>query len=48
MKEHKITYNNEVLEGKIADHTHATEDDIAKKNTLILIPKNLNKVKNTE
>ena len=48
MKEHKITYNNEVLEGKLADRSHASADDIAKKNALILIAKNLNNVKTIE
>ena len=48
MKEFKITYNNEVLEEKIVDRTHATADDIAKMNALIFIAKNLDKVKNTE
>lgn len=48
MKEFKITYNNEVLEEKIVDRTHATADDITKMNALIFIAKNLDKVKNTE
>ena len=48
MKELKITYDNEVLEEKIADRSHASADDIAKNNALILIAKNLNKVKSTE
>ena len=48
MKKLKIIYDNKVLEGKIADRTHATADDIAKNNALIFTAKNLNKPKNTE
>jgi hypothetical protein len=48
MKENQLTYNNEILEGKLADRTLATKDDIARKNALILIAKNLNKAKNVE
>jgi hypothetical protein len=47
MKEHKITYNQEILEGKLADRAN-TKDDIARKNALILIAKNLNKTKSVE
>ena len=48
MKEHQITYNNEILDGKLADRSLASKDDIARKNTLILIAKNLNKAKSVE
>ena len=48
MKEHKVTFNNEILDGKLADRTLATKDDIARKNALILIAKNLNKAKSIE
>jgi hypothetical protein len=48
MKEHQITYNNEILDGKFADRTLVSKDDIARKNTIILIAKNLNKAKNVE
>jgi hypothetical protein len=48
MKENQITYNHEVLEGKLADRTHVSKDDIARKNALILIAKNLNKAKSIE
>ena len=48
MKEHQITYNHEILDGKLADRSHASKDDIARKNALILIAKNLNKAKGIE
>jgi hypothetical protein len=48
MKENQITYNYEILEGKLADRSHASKDDIARKNALILIAKNLNKTKSIE
>ena len=48
MKENKITFNHEILDGKLADRTIATKDDIARKNALILIAKNLNKSKSIE
>lgn len=48
MKENKLTYNNEVLDGKLADRSLAFKDDIARKNALILIARNLNKAKNIE
>jgi hypothetical protein len=48
MKKHQITFNHEVLEGKLADRSHASKDDIARKNALILIAKNLNKAKSIE
>lgn len=48
MKEHQITFNHEVLEGKLAGHSYASKDDIARKNALILIAKNLNKAKSIE
>ena len=47
MKEHQISYNHEILEGKLADRANA-KDDIARKNALILIAKNLNKTKSVE
>jgi hypothetical protein len=48
MKEHKISFNHEILEGKLADRSYASKDDIARKNALILIAKNLNKAKSIE
>ena len=48
MKEHQITYNHEILDGKLADRTIASKDDIARKNALIVIAKNLNKAKSTD
>ena len=48
MKENQLTYNNEVLDGKLADRSLTSKDDIARKNALILIAKNLNKAKNVE
>jgi hypothetical protein len=48
MKENQLTYNNEILDGKLADRSLASKDDIARKNALILIAKNLNKAKNVE
>jgi hypothetical protein len=48
MKENQLTYNNEILDGKLADRSLASKDDIARKNALILIAKNLNKAKSVE
>lgn len=48
MKENQLTFNHEILDGKLADRTIATKDDIARKNALILIAKNLNKAKSIE
>ena len=48
MKENQITYNHEILDGELADRTIASKDDIARKNALILIAKNLNKAKNMD
>ena len=48
IKEQQITFNNEVLDGRLADRTIASKDDIARKNALILIAKNLNKAKSME
>ena len=48
MKENQITFNHKILNGKLADRTIATKNDIAQKNALILIAKKLNKAKNIE
>ena len=48
MKEHQITYNNEILDGKSTNRSFASNDDIVKKNALILIAKHFNKAKNIE
>ena len=48
IKENKLTYNHEVLDGKLADRSLASKDDVARKNALILIAKNLNKAKSVE
>jgi len=48
MKEQQITYNHEILDGKLADRSQASKEDIAKMNALIIIAKNLNKVKSIE
>ena len=48
MKENQLTYNNEILDGKLVDRSLASKDDIARKNVLIFIAKNLNNAKNVE
>ena len=48
MKEYQITYNHEILDSKLADRSIASNDDIARKNALILIAKNLNKAKSMD
>ena len=45
---YKISLDNEIFEAKFTSRDKLTEDDKAKKNALILIVKNLNKVKDTE
>ena len=45
---YKISLDNEVLDAKFVMPVKLTEDEKAKKNALILIAKNLNKVKNIE
>ena len=45
---YKIPLNNEILDAKFTMREKLTEDDKAKKNALILIVKNLNKVKSIE
>ena len=44
----KISLDNEIFEAKFTSRDKLTEDDKARKNALILIVKNLNKVKDTE
>ena len=48
MKENQLTYNNEILDEKLADRSLTSKDDIARKNVLIFIAKNLNKTKSVE
>ena len=45
---YKIALNNEILDAKFIVREKLTEDDKAKKNALILIVKNLNKVKSVD
>lgn len=45
---YKISMYNEIMEAKFTTRDKLTEDDKAKKNALILIIRNLNKVKSTE
>ena len=45
---YKISMYNEIMEVKFTTRDKLTEDDKAKKNALILIIRNLNKVKSTE
>ena len=45
---YKISFDNEIFEAKFTSRDKLTEDDKARKNALILIVKNLNKVKDTE
>jgi hypothetical protein len=45
---YKISMYNEIMDAKFTSRDKLTEDDKAKKNALILIIRNLNKVKNTE
>lgn len=45
---YKISLDNEIFEAKFTSRDKFTEDDKARKNALILIVKNLNKVKDTE
>jgi hypothetical protein len=45
---YKISLDNEIFEAKFTSRDKLTEDDKARKNALILIVKNLNKVKDTE
>lgn len=45
---YKISMYNEIMEAKFTTWDKLTEDDKAKKNALILIIRNLNKVKSTE
>ena len=45
---YKISLHNEILEAKFTSRDKLTEDDKARKNALILIIRNLNKVKSTE
>ena len=44
---YKISLDNEIFEVKFTSRDKLTEDDKARKNALILIVKNLNKVKDT-
>jgi hypothetical protein len=48
MKENQFTYNNKILDGKLADRSLTSKNDIARKNALIPIAKNLNKAKNVQ
>ena len=45
---YKISIYNEIMEAKFTSRDKLTEDDKAKKNALILIIRNLNKIKSTE
>ena len=45
---YKISLDNEILEAKFTSRDKLTEDDKARKNALILIIRNLNKVKSTD
>ena len=45
---YKIALDNEILDAKFTMREKLTEDDKARKNALILIVKNLNKIKRTE
>ena len=45
---YKVALDNEVLDAKFTKREKLTEDDKARKNALILIVKNLNKIKNIE
>ena len=45
---YKNSLNNEIFKAKFTSRDKLIEDDKASKNTLILIVKNLNKVKDTE
>ena len=45
---YKISLDNEIFEAKFTSRDKLTEDDKARKNALILIVKNLNKIKDTE
>lgn len=45
---YKISIYNEIMEAKFTSRDKLTEDDKVKKNVLILIIRNLNKVKNIE
>jgi hypothetical protein len=45
---YKISIYNEIIEAKFTSRDKPTEDDKEKKNALILIIRNLNKVKSTE
>lgn len=48
MIKYKVSVDNEILEAKVATKVKLTEKDKAQKNVLILIIKNLNKVKSTQ
>jgi hypothetical protein len=45
---YKISIYNEIMDAKFTSRDNLTEDDKAKKNALILIIRNLNKIKSTE
>ena len=45
---YKISLDNEILEAKFTSTDKLTEDDNARKNALILIIRNVNKVKSTD
>ena len=45
---YKISLDNEILDAKFTSRDKLTEDDKARKNALILIVKNLNKIKDTD
>ena len=45
---YKISIYNEIMDAKFTSRNKLTENDKAKKNTLILIIRNLNKIKSTE
>ena len=45
---YKISLDNEILEAKFTSRDKLTEDDKARKNALILLIKNLNKIKSTD
>ena len=46
-KEHKLSFFNEIVDVNFASNNKMSEDDKARKNAVILIARNLNKVKTT-
>ena len=48
INKYKISLDDKILDARIALYKKLTKDDKAKKNELIFIAKNLNKIKNTK